>query len=97
MVVKAKKLQLISQRNPGLDVPSKADSQSRHAVEAFGKMNLNGNGHANGNSSSGSEHSDDEVRETVNGEVRMGADRVNGHANGNGNGNGKVGGCCSGT
>jgi hypothetical protein len=80
-------------------VPSKADAQSRHAVEAFASLNINGNG--NGHPS---EHgSDEEIRETVNGEVRMNAERVNGnvngHANGNGNVNGHVNGngnqCCS--
>jgi len=82
-------------------VPSKADNQSRHAVEAFASLNLNGNG-------STSEHSDEEVRETVDGEVRMNAGRVNGNANGhtngganghtnghvNGNSNGNGNGCC---
>lgn len=57
-------------------MPSKADSQSRHAIEAFGNLDLNGNGHVNGHAS------DEEVRETVNGEVRMGAGRVNGCCNG---------------
>lgn len=66
-----------NQRNPGLDVPSKADSQSRHAVEAFGNLSINGQANGNGHAS------DEEVRETVNGEVRMGAGRVNG-----------VNGCC---
>lgn len=64
-------------------------------------MNLNGNG-------STSEHSDEEVRETVDGEVRMNAGRVNGNANGQANGhvnghtnglvngqaNGNGNGCC---
>jgi hypothetical protein len=81
-----------------LDVPSKADSQSRHAVEAFSALNISGNG--NGPSEHGS---DEEVRETVNGEVRMKAERVNGNTNGQMNGNGNANGhangngnqCCS--
>lgn len=94
-----KGLELIrSQRNPGLDVPSKADSQSRHAVEAFAALNINGN--INGHSEHGS---DEEVRETVDGEVRMNAQRLNGNANGHVNGNGTANGhvngngnqCCS--
>lgn len=76
-------------------MPSKADARSRHAVEAFASLNLNGNG--NGHAS---EHgSDEEARETVNGEVIISASRVNGNANGHLNGNGQVNGsgsqCCS--
>lgn len=77
------------QRNPGLDVPSKADAQSRHATEAFGSLSINGNGNKHP-----SEHgSDEEVRETVNGEVRMNAGRVNGNIDNYVNGNGIS--CCS--
>jgi len=51
-----------------------ADQHSGHATEAFASLSVNVNGDRHT-----SEHgSDDQVRETINGEVSMDADRVNG-------------------
>lgn len=71
------------QRNPGLDVPTKADIKSRHAVEAFGELSINGNG---------AQHSANGVNGHANGHAN--GNGVNGHANGVAQTNG--GGCCGG-